>query len=139
MYASAKDYRALLGGKNFLLLEDQDIVVRSIRRVLEREGAKLIHAGTSQELIESYRHSFQNQDSIDLVILDLCIPDDKGGCEVLEDLKRINPALLSLATSGNWDDPVMRQPVNWGFCGAIAKPFQRLEFLDKIVSIISCM
>jgi two-component system NtrC family sensor kinase len=68
---------ALLGGtETILVVEDEESIRRSTRRVLEKYGYRVLTAGDGQEALELLRTSGPE---IDLVIADLIMPKLSGG------------------------------------------------------------
>jgi len=57
------------------------------------------------------------------VILDLTIPGMPGGNEVLAELRRLDPSVTGIVTSGYADNDVLAQYEGYGFAGRLPKPF----------------
>ena len=55
-----------------------------------------------------------------------------GGKEALEELKKLNPEIIAIATSGYSEDPVISNPEEYGFFSSIPKPFLKKPFLETI-------
>ena len=72
-----------------------------------------------------------------LVILDLTIPAGMGGKATLIELKKIDPKVKAIVSSGYSVDPVMSEFENHGFLGIIAKPYKIEDFSRVIFSVIS--
>ncbi len=67
-----------------------------------------------------------------MVILDLTIPGDAGGRDVIEQITRIYPSVKAIVCSGYSTDPVMAEFADYGFQGSISKPF-RISQLGKVL------
>jgi DNA-binding NtrC family response regulator len=59
----------------------------------------------------------------DAVILDLTIPGEPGGPEVLARLRQIDPQVRAALSSGYTDHPAVREWEKTGFAAFIAKPY----------------
>jgi DNA-binding NarL/FixJ family response regulator len=66
------------------------------------------------------------------VILDLTVPGGLGGKETLEQLKKIDPQVKAIVSSGYSDNPIMADYETYGFHGVISKPY-RIPELSKVL------
>jgi CheY-like chemotaxis protein len=57
-------------------------------------------------------------------ILDVTIPGGPGGKETVHKLKRLDPAIRVLVSSGYAGDDVLARPQEFGFDGCLPKPYQ---------------
>ena len=71
------------------------------------------------------------------MIMDLTIPGGMGGQETAEKLLSIAPNAKIIVSSGYSNDPVMANYRKYGFCAAIAKPFDLKQLSNAISSILS--
>lgn len=77
-----------------LVVEDDDFVRFTLRKLLERAGYQVVEATNGDEAIDFFRDS-----KPDLVITDIVMPK-KGGCELIPELRQENPAQKIIAISG---------------------------------------
>ncbi len=82
--------------------------------------------------MEVYR---KNKDRIDLVILDMIMPEMDGG-ETYDRLKEINPAIKVLLSSGYSIDGQAEEILDRGCDGFIQKPFGLEELSQKLGEIL---
>jgi DNA-binding NarL/FixJ family response regulator len=71
------------------------------------------------------------------VILDLTIPDGMCGRETMMHLRRIDPQILAIVSSGYRDDPVMKDSAAYGFTAALPKPYQREALIQLVNSVLA--
>lgn len=69
-----------------LVIDDDDLILRTISSHLEREGYAVLTAGNGRLGVELFRQG------VDAVILDLALPD-VGGDDVFRRLKMVNPSV----------------------------------------------
>ena len=66
--------------------------------------------------------------------MDLTIPGGMGGQEAAGKLLQLDPEARIIVASGYSNDPVMANYSEYGFCSAIAKPFDLAELSKAIES-----
>ncbi len=116
------------GSGTILLIDDEETVLDVGSQMLERLNYQVLKAECGQQAIETYA---ARQREIDLVILDMIMPDIGGG-EVYDRLKEINPAVRVLLSSGYSIDSEAKEIMKRGCNGFIQKPFNMLELSRKI-------
>ena len=121
------------GKGTILLVDDEPNVLQVGREMLEAIGYTLLTAGSGPEAIKLYG---RNSDMIDLVVLDVVMPE-MGGGETFDRLKRLNPDLKVLLASGYRVDGEAAQILNRGCRGFIQKPFDISEISLKLKSLLS--
>ena len=121
------------GKGTILLVDDEPNVLQVGREMLEAIGYRLLTAGSGPEAVNIYR---QNRDMIDLVVLDVVMPE-MGGGETFDRLKRLNPYLKVLLSSGYRLDGEAAQILKRGCQGFIQKPFDISEISLKLKFLVS--
>jgi two-component system, cell cycle sensor histidine kinase and response regulator CckA len=112
--------QAVLNGKEtVLLVDDEETVITVSRDMLEALGYSVLVAGNGQEACEVYR---KNWEAVDLVILDLIMPD-MGGEETFIQLTNINPSVNVILSSGYSLDGIATKIMDRGCRAFIQKPF----------------
>ncbi len=105
-----------------LLVEDDALVRRSIRRVLEREGYGVLVAGGAEEALA---HAKEHGDAIDLVITDVLMPGGTGP-ELVRKLDALSLRARVLFVSGYTDGELVDELLQGG-ASFLAKPFSPSE------------
>ncbi|MCP4291683.1 MAG: response regulator [bacterium] len=107
-----------------VLLMDDELEIRIIlEKMLNDLGHKTSGAARGEDAIQSYRQAIENDDAFDLVFLDLTIPGGMGGLETLSFLRKLNPKVRAIVSSGYSEDPAMGHYKKLGFAGILEKPF----------------
>ena len=96
--------------------------------MLDKLGYQTLIARGGQEAIQIYR---ENQSKIDLVILDMIMPE-MGGEETFDRLKEINPVIKVLLSSGYSIDGQATEILSRGCEDFIQKPFSMNELSEKV-------
>ncbi|MBU8871000.1 MAG: response regulator [Gemmatimonadales bacterium] len=132
-----QDMRSLIRGTGRVLVMDDDDAVRLITCRMVRElGFEVIEADQGARTIELYRDHLQRRQTIDLVIMDLTVPQGMGGQETIRQLLEIDPECRAIVSSGYSNDPVMANHLDYGFKAALVKPFslrQLSRLLGKVL------
>ena len=120
------------GNETVLLVDDENLIVDVGSQLLERLGYTVIKAFGGEEAIQKYQ---ENKDSIDMVILDMVMPD-VGGNEVYETIKKIDPDAKVLLSSGYSINGQATEILNKGCNGFIQKPFSLKELSIKVREVL---
>ena len=100
--------------------------------MLEKMGYEVLTAQSGKKAIDVYK---KNRERIGLVILDMIIPGMNGG-ETYDRLKKLNPDIKVLLSSGYSIDGEATQILNRGCNGFIQKPFSIKQLSQKIREIL---
>jgi two-component system cell cycle sensor histidine kinase/response regulator CckA len=107
------------GSETVLLVDDEETVIDVSRQMLERMGYTVLVARSGKDSIELYR---AHKDAIHIVILDLIMPEMTGG-ETYDQIKKINPHVKVLLSSGYSKDSRATEILARGCNGFIQKPY----------------
>ena len=116
-----------------LMVDDEEMVLNVGVKQLEKLGFTVFAAQTGREAIDCFK---KNKDKIDLVILDIVMPE-MGGGEIYDQLKKINPRVKVLLSSGYSIDGQAGELLKRGCSGFIQKPFDLKRLSQKISDILS--
>jgi PAS domain S-box-containing protein len=120
------------GSGTILLVDDEEVVLKVGSELLETMGYRVLLARDGKEAIEVYR---RQRDDIDLVLLDMVMPNIGGG-KAYDYLKKINPNIKVLLASGYSIDGQATEILNRGCNGFIQKPFTMRELSTKIMEVL---
>jgi len=112
-----------------LLVDDEEMVRRTGRRLLERIGYRIILAADGKEALETYNNY---RDEISVVIVDFSMPD-MDGKEVFLRLKDMDPSVRVIICSGFGRETLPEEWQTEDLAGFIQKPFS-LEQLSTELS-----
>lgn len=116
-------------GSGCILVVDDEWIIRSMAEALLTDlGYQVILAGDGKEAVEIYG---KESAAIDLVLLDIIMPKMNGN-DALHAMRRINPEVKVLLTSGFSRDAEKIDPAEPGIHGFIQKPFRRAELSQSV-------
>jgi signal transduction histidine kinase/ActR/RegA family two-component response regulator len=121
------------GTGNVLVMDDEERVRDIAGEMLKEMGFVVEFAGDGDEALEIYKDALRSEKPFDIVILDLTIPGGMGGEKVMGHLIKINPGVKAIVATGYSNNPVVSNPEEYGFVGAIQKPFD-FQTLKECIS-----
>jgi two-component system cell cycle sensor histidine kinase/response regulator CckA len=119
-----------------LLIDDEEEILRVTKTLLIDCGFKVDTADSADKAIGLFRERLSSGDPFNMVIMDLIMTGSAGGEEILAELRKIDPSIRSIVTSGYSCDPVLVNYQDHGFNGFIEKPY---TIGDLVASIKSAM
>jgi CheY-like chemotaxis protein len=121
------------GDETILLVDDEEMIVDVGVQLLEKLGYTVLEARSGKEAIRIYQ---ENKDIIDMIILDMIMPDIGGG-EVYDKIKMIDPEVKVLLSSGYSVEGQATEILNKGCSGFIQKPFNLKSLSIKIREVLN--
>ena len=125
------------GEGKILFMDDDDIIQKMTEKVLKFLGYKVDFVKDGYAAIEKIKDSIDKGDPYDCVILDITIPGSMGGKETVEKLLEIDPNIKAVVTSGYSNDKVLANYKDFGFKGAIIKPFTVKKISETLNFVIN--
>ena len=118
--------------KTILVVDDEEMLIDIAGEMLKQLDYEVLTARSGKKAINIYK---QNQGMIDLVILDMIMPE-MGGGETYDRMKEINPEIKALLSSGYGLNDQISNVLKQGCNGFIKKPFTLMELSQKIKEIL---
>jgi PAS domain S-box-containing protein len=124
------------GKGKLLFMDDDEAVCDVVVEILCHLGYDTEYARDGSDAIDLYTKAMNAKVGFDVVVADLTVRDGMGGKELVENLRRIDPNVKAVISSGYSDDPVLNDFKKYGFIGVVAKPYKIEELCSVIDSII---
>ena len=124
--------KVIKGTETILLVDDEDMIIGVGEKILKRIGYNVLTAKDGKEAIKIYK---ENQTKIDIVVLDMIMPD-MGGGETYNRLKEINPDIKVILSSGYSVEGEASEILKRGCNGFIQKPFRMKQLSKKITEVM---
>jgi CheY-like chemotaxis protein len=120
------------GSETVLLVDDEEMILQVGKEMLEALGYTVIVSEGGKRAVDLF---MENQDKIDMVILDMIMPD-MGGGEVYDRLKEADPNARVLLSSGYSIDGQAGEILQRGCDGFIQKPFNMEQLCLKVRKVL---
>ena len=125
-------YGQLKGGATVLLVDDEDMVIDVGEEMLKAMGYEVLTAKGGVEAIKTYE---ENEDRIDIVILDMIMPDMDGG-KVFDMMREINPDTKVILSSGYSINGQATEILDRGCNSFIQKPYTLKDVSQKLREVL---
>ncbi|MDI6727898.1 MAG: ATP-binding protein [Thermodesulfovibrionales bacterium] len=123
----------LKGGSETVLVAEDDTVIRKLTRsVLERFGYKVIEAFDGEDAIRKF---MDNKNRIHILLFDVIMPK-KNGKEAYEEIKKIRPDIKSIFISGYTADIIHEKGILDEGMNFISKPVSPRDILRKVREVL---
>ena len=117
-----------------VLFMDDEAPIRAMAVIfMERIGYDCDVAADGAEAVRKYEEAMASGRKYEVVLMDLTVPGGIGGREAMERLKRIDPGVCAIVSSGYSRDPVLANYRTYGFQAILPKPYG-LEQLTKVMT-----
>ncbi|MBE9483834.1 MAG: response regulator, partial [Bacteroidetes bacterium] len=122
----------LKGAETVLFVDDEEMIREVGGALLGQLGYRVLSAGNGKEAVEVY---INNKDKIDIVILDMIMPE-MGGGKAYDKMKEINHDIKVLLSSGYSVNGDATKIMKRGCDGFIQKPFNMKQLSKSIREIL---
>ncbi len=118
-------------------MDDEEPIRYTTGELLKDMGYDSMITGDGFEAISIYKKEMERGRHFDIIILDLIVPGGMGGEETMRKLLEIDNEVKVILTSGNLDDPILKNFREYGFTDVILKPYSIEELAKILRSIIT--
>lgn len=116
-----------IGSGKILFMDDDPEIISLAQGMLQRLEYECDVARNGEEALALYRRYLAVQRPYDVVILDLTIVGGMGGEETFEELRKLDPDVRAIVSSGYSSDDTEEYYLNKGFYGVLSKPYRSSE------------
>jgi two-component system cell cycle sensor histidine kinase/response regulator CckA len=129
---SGDQKRHLSLGDSVLLVEDDDALRRLTRRMLERNGFRVVEASQADEAERLFE---QDPSAIDVVLTDVVMPEGSGK-DLVARLQAIDPGVRYLFMSGYPEDVIAHHGVLEEGVPFLGKPFTEPSLVGRLQEVV---
>jgi PAS domain S-box-containing protein len=120
-----------------LFMDDEVPILTMAERLMKRMGLEFESVADGAEAIKRYRSAKEAGRPFDLIVMDLTIPGGMGGREAISVLRKYDPGVRAIVSSGYSSDLAMADFRKHGFMGMVAKPYDISELATVIRSVLA--
>ena len=119
------------GNETVLVIDDEEIIRELAANVLEDCGYNVLTAGDGRQGLDRYT---TNKDSIDVILLDLAMPEMSGEM-VFEEMLKINPDIKVIISSGYSEEDALKGILSRAKA-YISKPYKAKQLIDAVRAVL---
>jgi CheY-like chemotaxis protein len=112
-----------------LLIEDEDVVRATLRKVLENAGYEVLEAANGEQALR-----LEESGPVDLVVTDIIMPQ-MDGFGAIHLLRKRDPGIAILAVTGGTAD-YLQAAKDRGAGEVLQKPFDNKTLLDTVSRLL---
>ncbi len=128
----SEDEKFIMGNGLVLLVDDEERILTVGREICKALGYSVITTASGKEALRIYR---ERKEEINLVILDMIMPE-MNGLETFLELKKQNPDVKVLLSTGYSIDEKAQEMLRQGCKGYILKPYSVIDFSHKVRDVL---
>jgi two-component system, cell cycle sensor histidine kinase and response regulator CckA len=121
-----------IGRGTILIVEDEQLMLRLLEKVLSQHGYQVLVTSDGEEAIEVYR---RHKLGIDVVLLDVGLPK-LTGWNVLLKMKEENPGVRVVIATGFLEPKMKTEMFRAGVKHFVVKPYMLDEVVETLQSLI---
>jgi glycerol kinase/signal transduction histidine kinase/CheY-like chemotaxis protein len=125
------DIKIMKNDLRVLIVDDEMIICRLGKEMLSRSGCKVTCCSNGREALDIFG---SKKNDFDLVILDMIMPE-MNGKETFYELKKVDPSVKILLSSGYSKNGEVEELLKHGANGFLQKPFSIEELNRRITEI----
>ncbi|MEM1297602.1 MAG: ATP-binding protein, partial [Verrucomicrobiota bacterium] len=115
--------RIIPGDGSILVVDDQDGVRAVAVQILEKLGYDAISATDGEEALRLYMKRMHSGEPISAILMDMTLPGGMSGDETLREIRRLDPNVRSIATSGYFEEDAEMELRERGYKAMLPKPY----------------
>lgn len=124
-------------GGTVLVMDDEAMIRDMISDMLACLGYQVTVSENGAEAVSLYQTALESGTPFSVVLMDLTIPGGMGGKEAAALILAIDPKARLIVSSGYSNDPIMSDYRTYGFCAAVAKPYNMKMLGQQLSAVLS--
>jgi CheY-like chemotaxis protein len=130
--ADASMFTRHKGSGTVIVVDDEEVIRNTVRKMLESLGYAVECQSEGKAAVEFYLSETRAGRRFAAMIFDLTIPGGMGGIKAVAEIRKASRDIPVYVISGYADDPVMKNPADFGFTASMPKPFTVTELSEML-------
>jgi DNA-binding NtrC family response regulator len=118
-------------------MDDEAIIRLLCGKAFVRVGLEVTTTANGSEAVREFSQAWERGRPYQLVIFDLTVPGGMGGKDALTEVRKIDPSIRAIASSGYSNDPVMADYRRFGFDAIVPKPYEIDQMIDTVRHVLA--
>jgi len=127
---------AVRGSGRILVMDDEEMVRHVAARILTHLGYDVELAADGSEALAMYSMALAEGKPYRVVLMDLTVHEGMGGEQAIAELRRIDPNVRSIVSTGYSTDPIITDYKRHGFKGTVMKPYEITRLSQAIHRVV---
>ena len=123
-------------GGSVLVMDDDQMIREVASSMLMHLGYDVTTCTSGEEAVRLYKECLESGHPFLICIMDLTIPGGLGGKEAARQILALSSKACLVVSSGYSNDPIMSNYKEYGFSGAISKPYNISQFKKILGSLL---
>jgi two-component system, cell cycle sensor histidine kinase and response regulator CckA len=119
-----------------LFMDDEPQIRQTGAELLSRLGYEVSTAADGTEAVRLYGEAKAAAHAFDVVVLDLTVLGGMGGRDAMTELRKLDPDVRAVVSSGYSNDAVLAEYRSHGFAGMVSKPYEITDLSHTIDSVM---
>jgi len=120
-----------------LMMDDEAVIRLLCGKAFVRVGLEVTTTANGIEAVREFSLAWERGRPYQLVIFDLTVPGGMGGKDALAEVRKIDPSIRAIASSGYSNDPVMADYRRFGFDAIVPKPYEIEQMIDAVRHVLA--
>ncbi len=109
--------------KRVLVLDDEEMILELVTDIFTLIGFEVVPVTDAKEAISRFKEACEQEEPFDLVLFDMTLPGDMDGADVLREIRKIDPQIKAIVSSGYSQEELKERAGESGFDAAVPKPY----------------
>lgn len=120
------------GCGTFLIMDDEEVIRETVHAMLDSFGYIVVCKENGKDAVEFFAAEIKANRTFAGMIFDLTVPGNMGGKDAVAEIRKLNLEIPVFVASGYAEDPIMKNPIEYGFTDSICKPFKKSELVEML-------
>jgi len=109
--------------KRVLVLDDEELILELVKDIFHILDLEVETVLDGREAVEIFKAARERGEPFDLVLLDMTLPGELDGAATLQEMRKIDPEIKAVVSSGYSADDIISNATKYGFDAAVPKPY----------------